>query len=209
MKRPSVPDSYFADMYHAEADPWHLRDRWYEQRKYALTLASLPMRRYRRAFEPGCSVGVLSALLAERCDRLLSWDRRPEAVASAAEHLKQFPGAEAAYGVVPEQWPDGDFDLIVLSEVLYYFDAEDREWLLRSALRSLPVGGHLIAVHWRHHVPEHAEEADEVHRELRKTPELEVLALHAEPDFLLDVFARAAPDGSARSVAEMEGLHTA
>ncbi|HET9169988.1 MAG TPA: SAM-dependent methyltransferase [Actinospica sp.] len=211
MERPSVPESYFADMYRAEADPWHLAERWYEQRKYALTVASLPRRRYRRAFEPGCSVGVLSAMLAARCDRLVSWDRRPEAVASAAERLRPFPGAAAVHGAVPEQWPDGAFDLIVFSEVLYYFDAEERSWLLRAALRSLTEDGHLVAVHWRYHVPEHAEDTDHVHRELRKTPELAVLALHAEDDFLLDVFARA-DDGSdgqgALSVAEAEGLHS-
>lgn len=190
MDRPSVPESYFAEMYCGAADPWHLAERWYEQRKYAITLASLPLRHYRRVFEPGCSVGVLSEQLAPRCDRLLSWDRRPEAVDAAARRLEAFEGAEARHGVVPEQWPDGEFDLIVLSEMLYYLDAEERSWLLHAAIRSLADGGHLLAVHWRHHVPEHTAEADEIHDELRKEPELLSLARHEEDDFLLDVLAR-------------------
>jgi SAM-dependent methyltransferase len=212
MTRASVPESYFAEMYDAAPDPWHLAERWYEQRKYALTLAALPLRRYRRAFEPGCSVGVLSAQLAPRCERLLSWDRRPEAVSAAARRLEPFAGAEAGYGMVPEQWPDGEFDLIVLSEMLYYLDAEERGWLMQAAVRSLADGGHLVAVHWRHHVPEHAAEADDVHRELREVPELLSLSRHEEDDFLLDVFARdgrAAVDGDTRralSVAALEGL---
>jgi hypothetical protein len=52
---------YFSDRYAASADPWGLAERWYESRKYALSLALLPRERYRAAFEPGCSIGVLSA----------------------------------------------------------------------------------------------------------------------------------------------------
>lgn len=212
MNRPSVPESYFADMYRVSADPWHLAERWYEARKYALTVAALPARHYRRAFEPGCSVGVLSALLAPRCDRLLSWDRRPEAVTAAADRVRSFEGAETACGTVPEQWPDGRFDLIVLSELLYYLDADDRARLLKAALHSLDGGGHLLAAHWRHHVPEHAAEAAEVHRELNESAELLALARHREDDFLLDVFVRVDPAGAdgpgerALSVAALEGL---
>lgn len=214
MTRPSVPASYFAEMYRTSADPWHLAERWYEQRKYAVTMACLPLRRYRRAFEPGCSVGVLSALLAQRCDRLLSWDRRREAVAAAAERLGASPGAEAACGAVPGRWPEGEFDLIVLSELLYYFDAEQRARLLKTALGSLTDRGHLLAVHWRHHVPEHTAGADEIHGELRRAKELSTLARHEEEDFLLDVFERAGridprsghPPRRALSVAALEGL---
>jgi SAM-dependent methyltransferase len=201
-------------MYRARADPWHLAERWYEQRKYALTMASLPARGYRRAFEPGCSVGVLSALLAPRCEHLLSWDRRPEAVADAGGRLEPFEDAEAVHGTVPDQWPHGEFDLIVFSELLYYFDARERERLHQHALRSLTDGGHLVAVHWRHHVPEHAAEGTLVHQELRERSELLPLARHDEEDFLLDVFVRAHRSHSdgvdrrrrARSVAALEGL---
>ena len=208
MKRSSVPELYFAEMYRQSNDPWHLAERWYESRKYALTLASLPARRYKRVFEPGCSAGVLSALLAERCDALVSWDRRPEAVAAADARLRTFEAADASIGLVPEQWPTGTFDLIVLSELLYYFDADQRSRLRKRVLGSLMTHGHLVAVHWRHFVPEHAAEAEEVHAELRDRPELVTLATHEEEDFLLDVFAFA-PDEADRhalSVAAVEGL---
>ena len=65
---------YFDAMYAAAPDPWSLRTRWYEARKYAISIAMLPRQRYRDAFEPGCSVGVLTGMLAPRCDRLLSCD---------------------------------------------------------------------------------------------------------------------------------------
>ena len=52
---------YFDAMYQDAEDPWGFENRWYEQRKYAISLALLPARRYRSAFEPGCSIGVLTA----------------------------------------------------------------------------------------------------------------------------------------------------
>ena len=59
----NVAAEYFEAMYRESQDPWSLSTRWYERRKYALTVAALPRARYRSAFEPGCSVGELSALL--------------------------------------------------------------------------------------------------------------------------------------------------
>ena len=68
----SLDTGYFDQMYAAAPDPWGLSTRWYEARKYALTLALLPEPRYRDAFEPGCSVGVLTGMLAARCGQVLA-----------------------------------------------------------------------------------------------------------------------------------------
>ena len=147
-------------MYRADDDPWRLAERWYEQRKYSLTLAALPAARYRRAFEPGCSVGVLSGYLAERCDELVSWGRATAAVRQAAARLERHPRASARLGTVPGQWPEGSFDLIVLSEMLYYLGTDDLIRTARTTTGSLGQGGHLVAVHWRHPVPEHTQSAE-------------------------------------------------
>ena len=85
----TLPPAYFDAMYQGAADPWGFEDRWYEQRKYAVSLALLPAARYRSAFEPGCSIGVLTRMLAGRCDELLSCD-----VAAAA--VRPRPGAPRA-----------------------------------------------------------------------------------------------------------------
>ena len=65
----STSRSYFEQMYRDHPDPWEFESSLYEQRKYAVTVASLPRSRYRSAYEPGCSIGVLTELLATRCDR--------------------------------------------------------------------------------------------------------------------------------------------
>ncbi len=42
----SLDPGYFDQMYAAAGDPWGLATRWYEARKYALSLALLPDERY-------------------------------------------------------------------------------------------------------------------------------------------------------------------
>ena len=119
--------SYFDGMYADSADPWGFTSRWYEARKYAITMAMLPKERYRDAFEPGCSIGVLSDLLAPRCGSLLCCDIAPAAVKAAAERTVAHGHVEVQQRTLPGDWPEGQFDLIVLSEILYYF-AGIRPW---------------------------------------------------------------------------------
>jgi SAM-dependent methyltransferase len=201
----TLPEGYFDAMYRADPDPWGFTSRWYEQRKYALTLAALPRPRYARAFEPGCSIGVLSALLAERCDALLSADISAGAVAAARERLRDRPQVSVERRRLPHEWPTGRFDLVVLSEVGYYLGDDDLDLLLGNAVGSLAPGGDLVAVHWRHRVDDYPQLGDEVHRRLAQDHDgLARTVRHEEADFLLEVYARTPP--GARSVAQREGL---
>ena len=113
----STSRSYFEEMYRNHADPWEFESSLYEQRKYAVTVASLPRSRYRSAYEPGCSVGVLTELLATRCDRLLSSDIIPSALLRAEARLRRRPHVWFQERSIPDQWPPGPFDLVVLSEI--------------------------------------------------------------------------------------------
>ncbi|WP_329579326.1 nodulation S family protein [Kitasatospora sp. NBC_01250] len=204
-----TPGTYFTRMYADHDDPWQLAERWYEQRKYALTLAALPEPVYRSAFEPGCSVGVLSAMLADRCQALLSCDREERALAQARVRLAQLPHVQVEHRLLPDDWPAKSFDLIVLSELLYYFTTAATADILDRAVHSLEPGGTVLLVHWRHPVADHARSAEAVHDQARSHPALVRIAAHTEPDFLLDVFTRPEQPGTpaARlSVAALEGL---
>ncbi len=195
---------YFNGMYEAAADPWGFQDRWYERRKYAISLALLPAERYRAAFEPGCSIGVLTRMLAPRCGTLLSCDLAAAAVTAAAERTRELPQVRVEQRDIPGQWPSGRFDLIVLSEILYYFGDHDLEQVLKHAAASLEPDGTLLAVHWRHPVAEYPRTGDDVHQVLAAHPGLGLLARHAEPDFLAEVYIRTA--GTPASVAQATGL---
>ncbi|MGH3190180.1 MAG: SAM-dependent methyltransferase [Streptosporangiaceae bacterium] len=200
----TVGAGYFEDMYRVASDPWGFEDRWYEQRKYAISVAQLPESRYRSAFEPGCSVGVLTRMLARRCDRLLSCDLAEAAVRAAARRTADMPHVRVERRQIPGQWPDGQFDLIVFSEILYYFGDDDLERILDHGVRALQPGGTLLAVHWRHPVAEHPRSGDDVHWALAVRPGLARLVSHREPDFLAEVYVRT--DAEPVSVAQATGL---
>ena len=175
---------YFERMYRESSDPWQLEGRDYELRKYALTLASLPQQRYRRAFEPGCSIGLLTRLLVGRCDTVVASDpvQRPLEVAR-----RLVPEAELVRGAIPQDWPGGTFDLVVLSEVLYYLTAAQRAETIRRVVETLEPGGTVVAVHWRHGFTEAECDGDQAHRELVAEPALRRVVWHEERDFTLVV----------------------
>jgi SAM-dependent methyltransferase len=198
----TLPASYFEALYAEAADPWGFASRWYEQRKYALTMAALPRERYRRGFEAGCSIGVLTALLAQRCESLLGCDVAPAAVARASDRVAVFDNVEVIELAVPAAWPDGRFDLVVLSEVGYYLSPDDLALLVSRCVGCLEPGGSLVAVHWRHPVADYPLRGDDVHAAIGSNPELHRLVRHEEADLLLEVFETE----PARSVAERSGL---
>ena len=200
----TLPAAYFDAMYQAAADPWSFEDRWYEQRKYAISLALLPDARYRSAFEPGCSVGVLTGMLASRCDALLSCDLAAAAARAAAGRTRDLAYVRVEQRDIPRDWPAGRFDLIVFSEILYYLGNQDLEQALKHAVSTLEPEGTLLAVHGRHPVADYPRSGDDVHQVLAGRPGLARLVRHDEPDFLAEVYIRT--DGTPASVAQAMGL---
>ena len=193
----SLQGDYFDRMYAGADDPWGFATRWYEQRKYALTLAALPAPVYSSALEIGCSIGILTVALADRCSSLVALD--PSAAALRAAAARVPPWVRLVQGGVPDDWPEGPYDLVVLSEVAYYLDAVDLERLLDRVENDLRPGGTVVACHWRHPVADYPLSGDQVHAALGRWPRVSRVE---EEDFLLDVLV---PGGSQR-VARREGL---
>lgn len=198
-----LPDSYFERMYAGADDPWQLSTRWYEERKYAITLALLPGRRYRHAFEPGCSVGTLTDRLAQRCDRITAVDVADAALRTADARLRESgrrDGVTLSRGSLDEPWPDGPFDLLVLSEIAYYLSADTLAEVLRRECPRLLPGAIVIAAHWRHPVSDYPLTGDAAHAVISGTPGLAPLARYRDDDVVIEVF----DTGDGRSVAARE-----
>jgi SAM-dependent methyltransferase len=204
-----LPDTYFDRMYATSADPWQLATRWYEQRKYAITLSMLPQRRYRHAFEPGCSIGTLTALLAERCDRVTAIDVAGAALEIADQRLHAGGRCESvrdrvtlSRGSLDDPWPSGPFDLLVLSEVAYYLDEELLAEVLRRECPRLARGATVVAAHWRHEVADYPLSGDQANRVIADTAGLIPIGGYRDRDVVISVF----DTGNAASVAERNGV---
>ena len=119
--------NHFEGLYRANPDPWNYQSSPYEAEKYAATLNALTRPHYGTIIEPGCSIGVLSIRLAQRCNQLVAMDFSPLAIAQAEQRLRPFAGATATVGRVPQDWPKARFDLFIMSELIYYLTAPDRK----------------------------------------------------------------------------------
>lgn len=192
---------YFDSLYADSDDPWGFRNRWYERRKRRLTLAMLPRETYRHAFEPGCANGELSAQLADRCERLIAADLNETAVRLAGERLAGWSNVRVEQLAVPQEWPTGSFDLIVVSELAYYLGDDDLARLAQRIEGTLTADGTLVACHWRRGFDAALRSATHVHALLDTRCGLSRLGHYEDADMLLDVWTR-----EPRSVAEHEGL---
>jgi SAM-dependent methyltransferase len=147
-RRHSIDANYFEGLYRAAADPWGFATSAYEQAKYDATLAALGGERSRRALEVGCAIGVLTARLASVCDHLLSVDVSETALEAARSRCADLANVELRHMSLPAEAPEGAFDLIVLSEVAYYWDDADLVRMGDLLNRKAAPGGRVLLVHW-------------------------------------------------------------
>ncbi len=190
----TLAPGYFDDVYRANDDPWAFASSPYERQKYADILAALDQPHYERAFEIGCSIGVLTAQLAPRCGQLLSVDVSEAALAQARQRCAALPQVDLRRMQVPNEFPDGQFDLILLSEVGYYWSPADLARAADLMLAALPTGAHLLLVHWTPVVPDYPQTGDEVHEffleKASPAGPLRHLHGHRADKYRLDLFGR-------------------
>jgi 2-polyprenyl-3-methyl-5-hydroxy-6-metoxy-1,4-benzoquinol methylase len=147
--RPSRDAAHFQRLYDASPDPWHFRTSSYERSKYQKTIACLGNRRFSSCFEIGCSIGVLTRMLAGHCEALLAVDIVEEPLRIARKACSRLPWVSFQQMQTPQEWPDRKFDLIVLSEVLYFLSRQDIAAVADRASVTLAPGGFVLLVNWR------------------------------------------------------------
>jgi SAM-dependent methyltransferase len=169
----SLSAEYFESLYQTDPDPWKFATSDYEAQKYQATLAALPYPRFKSAFEIGSSIGVLTEKLAQYCDSLLSIDVSETAQAQAIERCRSLSQVQFQQMQFPAQYPDEQFDLVLLSEVGYYWSRADLKIAESRIIECLKPEGHLLLVHWLPVSPGYPLTGDEVHDSF-----LEVAQLH-------------------------------
>ena len=188
----SLPASYFDALYQTDIDPWKFATSDYEAEKYDTTIAALPNAHYRSALEIGGSIGVLTQKLAPYCDSLLSIDVSELAQNAAIQRCQ--PLAQVRFEIMsfPQQFPDELFDLILVSEVGYYWCLEDLKIAQQRILEQLEVGGHLLLVHWLPRSSDYPLTGDEVHESFLnfRPAQLQHLKNINNTQYRLDLFQR-------------------
>jgi trans-aconitate methyltransferase len=176
----------FEARYRADPDPWGYLSSGYERDKYAATLAACGAGPFTRGLELGASIGVFSAQLAPRCERLITIDGAPSAVAAARAALGD-ADVEVILGEIPSAIPDGPYDLVVASEILYYLSAAELHGTFTRLAQTVAPGARVVAVHWRPPGPERPFDARQVHERLAAEPWLTQVHSGHTDDYLLNV----------------------
>ncbi|MFP5071871.1 class I SAM-dependent DNA methyltransferase [Pseudonocardia nantongensis] len=151
------------DRLYSRPDPYGIGANPYEQRKYGTVMDTLAGRRFERVLEVGCGEGDLSVRLAGHTRGLLGVDISAAAVERAAARV---PDATFVRRTLPRELPDGTFDLIVCTDVLYYWEPVTLRVGVAALLDRLRPGGVLLAYHYRGHFGQ-VGTADRSHRALR------------------------------------------
>lgn len=188
----SLAPEYFEGVYNANEDPWNFTTSEYETKKYAATIAALPQENYDSAFEIGCSIGILTAQLAERCRQLFAVDVNDKALNQARRRCKNLSNVRLGKMRIPHEFPDEKFDLIVVSEVGYYLNVEDWKRAQEKIVLHLKSGGSVVLVHWTHFVADYPQTGDAVHDLFAEwsAGELKLLDSSRTDDYRLDVWEK-------------------
>ena len=182
--------TFFEAKYRAKADPWDFAHSPYELARYDAVMAAVSGRRYRRTFEPGCAVGVLTERLAAISDSVQACDFSETAVGRARARCADLPNVTITCGALAMDTSFRGFDLIVVSEIGYYFKLPTWIEMASRFAASMDPGATLLASHWLGQSKDHRISGDAVHEALRASPLLRVTHEERHEAFRLDRFVR-------------------
>lgn len=189
----SMPSDYFESIFQSTDDPWSLESSEYEQAKYAHTIEVLSGHTYTAGFEIGCAKGTLTARLAPLCASLQAIDVSGTALRAARQRCEQFHHVSFANMRFPGEAPERMFDLVVLSEVAYYWADADIKIAIQWIKDHLLPGGRIVLVHWTGET-DYPQSADEAVSKLQSALEgmitIEIAERHSK--YRLDLWLRPA-----------------
>jgi SAM-dependent methyltransferase len=189
MTNPSS-QSFFDAKYQQSPDPWNFAGSPYEHARYAAILGALNFRQYQSAFEPGSSIGVLTQSLAQFCDHVDAIDISPTAAELARKRCSALSNVTVRCSSLAEYIP-ASFDLLVFSEIGYYFSFAELRAVLDRCIANLQPGGTLLATHWLGTSPDHILSGNDVHATIAAIPGLVLEHSDHRESFRLDRWRKA------------------
>src|ERR1700722_14519387 len=136
-------EQYWEKVYAAK-DPWRLDQSPYEKWKFGRTLAVLGGERAETALDLGCGEGHFTELLENFADKVVAADVSPRAIARAKKRCRKLTNIQFRTLDLSKQQVPGKFDLIVCSEILYYFPRKSLDTIAGKIAVALKPNGRLL-----------------------------------------------------------------
>lgn len=152
----------FERLYAESDDPYAFEQTERERRKFVATLAACGEGPFSTGLEVGCSNGVFTEMLAPRCRQLLAIDISAVAIRRARTRLAPYGNVRCERRTLPDELPEGPFDLVLCSDVLFYWPADAIVRGVSMIEDRLAPRGRLVCIHWARR-PSAVHTGDEVH----------------------------------------------
>lgn len=141
----------FETLFQKSDDPWGFETSLYEQKKLAKVLECIPTRPVSFALELGCAIGVSTLALAQYCKRIVSVDASETALEKAKKRCEGLGHVTFTKAFLPQDYPvlaASGYDLVVISEILYFLSVRDIQRLAGMVTQSLMSTGSILIVNW-------------------------------------------------------------
>ena len=189
-QRPTTSAEFFEEKYQLVADPWDFATDNYEQERYQLIMGHLEGGEYSIAFEPGCSIGVLTERLARLCGKVYASDFSATAVARSRARCEHLQHVVVDCAELNSRTSIHAADLVVLSEIGYYFTEAHWVAVVDNIVSQMAPRSVLLAAHWLGRSEDHVRTGDQVHQTLMEAHGLELQIGKRFPLFRLDRWIR-------------------
>jgi predicted TPR repeat methyltransferase len=144
----SAKAQQFFDELWSKGDFWAIESSAYEQERLNVLIGTVADRRYRRALEIGCGGGAFTRLLSDVADEVVGVDISEAAIERARNVVGENVKLRVADAVSHDWRAEGEFDLIVMTETIYYlgwlYPFFDLGWLASELHLITAPGGRLL-----------------------------------------------------------------
>ncbi|HEX4025801.1 MAG TPA: class I SAM-dependent methyltransferase [Steroidobacteraceae bacterium] len=197
LQREKGAGAAFEAIYAESDDPWaSASPRYrYQRLKYDRLITLLPKQRFGNALDLGCGLGLLSQKLAKCAEHVLGMDISATAIGHARQRAAAFGNLEFEPGDILNLPPSlhEKFDLVVVSDVLYYLSPLDGP-TLRSAVNHIadllsPGGICLVANHYFFSGDPDSRVSRTIHRAFADCTRFSMMSEHRRPFFLATFFS--------------------
>jgi len=156
----------FERKFRENIDPWDYTNSRFEHFKRSVLLRACGLGMHGRVLELGCAIGETTRYLAPLCLRLVALDGSSTAISEARRRVRS-GHVRFVKGKLPDQMPQGPFDLIVVSEIAYYLRGYQLVILGKKLAAALAHRGNIVLLHHRRHFQDAAQLPTLAHLRLR------------------------------------------
>ena len=177
---------FFNAKYRQKTDPWDFSNSVYEQFRYDSITQLLEGHNYKQAFEPGCSIGVLTKRLSFYCQDVEATDISEVAIDAARVRCNELDNVLLYQASLKETLPRKSPDLLILSEIGYYFQPDEWAEKVGQLIALCQPSATIVACHWLGASKDHLMSGDEVHSAIENQEALALTAQIRHENFRLD-----------------------